>query len=353
MNTKWLEILACPECGADLSLAAVAERAGDAIVEGELRCTACAHAYPVRRRVPRFVEPDQDYAESFGWQWQRFHQIQRDSYTGTSIVRDRILSRTGWGPEEWRERRVLECGCGSGNDTEVLATLAGSLVSIDISAAVDAMPPEILALPNVLVLRADLRRAPLKPGSFDVVYCHRVLQHTPDPGASFRAIAGHERPGGRLFVHTYDTHWRTRTNYRYWLRPLLRPFSHPTIFRLIRLGGPLLHPLAGLFQRWPPLRRIGSILIPFTNHDRRLRRAGSKLSRRDRYEYGLVLTFDHLAPRYDIPSSPEAVRRWFDEAGFEQVVIRRRRPVAATGTRPRATPEPVPPEPAAGIAGLG
>jgi SAM-dependent methyltransferase len=280
VHPKWVDLLACPECGSGLALAEATERAGDAIVAGALRCAGCGRQYPIARRVPRFVAPEEDYADSFGWQWQRFHELQRDSYDGTRITRNRILARTGWGPEVWKGRMVLACGCGSGNDTEVLAALAGSLVSLDLSPAVDAMPEDLLARPDVLVLRADLPRAPLKPERFDVVHCHRVIQHTPEPPASFKGLARNVRPGGRMFLRTYDTDWRTRL------------------------------------------------------HDRRLRRSGSTLSRKERYEYALVLTLDELTPEHDHPSSTETVTRWFQEAGFEEVVITKRRPVSETAVRP-------------------
>ncbi|HKQ60533.1 MAG TPA: methyltransferase domain-containing protein [Candidatus Polarisedimenticolaceae bacterium] len=334
MREKFLELLACPECGGDLGLGAVHERDEEAVIRGELRCAGCPRRYPIERRIPRFVAPEGDYAASFGWQWQRFDKLQRDSYNGTQIVRDTILSRSGWTPADWRGQSVLECGCGSGNDTEVLVTLAGTVVSLDLSAAVDALPPELLARDNLLVLRADLRHAPFKPQRFDVVYCHRVIQHTPDPAASFRSMARHVRPGGRFLLHSYDTDWRSLMHYRYWLRPLIRPLSHATIFRLMCAVGPVLYPLAGLLQRLPVLRRLGLLLVPFTNHNRRLRRAGATLTARERYEYSLLLTFDALTPRYDNPSSPRTVQSWFDEAGFEQVVIRRRHPIVATAVRP-------------------
>lgn len=351
MRERFLELLACPDCGGDLAPGVVRERDGDDIVAGDLACRGCSGRYAIEKRIAQFVERT-GYADSFGWQWQRFHRLQRDSYNGTQIVRNTILSRSGWEPGDLAGKLVLECGCGSGNDTEVLAELTGRLVSLDLSAAVEAMAPEVLRRENVLVLRADLRRAPLKPERFDVVYCHRVIQHTPDPHAAFLAMARHVRPGGKFFLHSYDTHWRSLLHYRYWVRPLLRPLPHTAVYRLLRAVGPLLHPLAGLLQRLPLLRRAGRLLVPFENHSRRLRKAGAQLTRRERYEYSLLVTFDAVTPRHDRPSSPARVRRWFEEAGFEQIAIRRRNPLIATAARPveaRSRQLPPPPQAASEI----
>jgi len=193
MHLRHLELLACPSAAAR-SRSATRASAPATNSSRTPRLRALLGALPVRRRVPRFV-PDQDYAGSFGWQWNRYARLQRDSYNGTTLVRDTLFKRSGWQASDLAGKCVLECGCGSGNDSEVLASAAGTLVSLDLSAAVDAFDPALLARANVLVLQADLRRAPLRPESFDVVFCHRVIQHTPDPRASFGSMQRFVRSG--------------------------------------------------------------------------------------------------------------------------------------------------------------
>jgi SAM-dependent methyltransferase len=196
------------------------------------------------------------------------------------------------------------------------------------------MTPEVLARDNVLVLQADLREAPVRLGQFDVVYCHRVIQHTPDPKAAFASIARYVRPGGILFLHSYDTHWKSILHYRYWLRPMIRRLPHPTINRMLRIAGPVLYPVAGALNRVAILRRPTKLLVPFDNHNRILQKAGAKLSARERYDYSFLITFDALTPQHDHPSSPATVEGWFRDQGFVDVVIRSRNPVIATGRRP-------------------
>ena len=333
MRERFLDLLACPRCGGGLAFADVRERSGDAVVEGSLRCGKCDERYPIEKRVPVFV-PRENYADNFGWQWKQFHELQRDSYNGTRLVRDTILRRSGWKESDLAGKSILECGCGSGNDTEVLSELAGTLVSMDFSAAVEAVPESTRARPNVLAVRGDLRQAPLRPGTFDIVYCHRVIQHTPDPRASFDSMSRYVKPGGLFFLHSYDTHWKSVLHFRYWLRPLIRRMPHERVRRMLEVAGPVLYPVAGALNRVALLRRPTKLLVPFENHDRILQKAGARLTPRERYEYSFLVTFDALTPRHDHPSSPSTVAGWFRESGFVDVDIRSRNPVIAIGRRP-------------------
>jgi len=334
MRLGFLSILRCPECRATLDVAREDERDGDALVAGELRCTGCDARYPVRKRIPRFV-PDSDYAESFGWQWSRFHRLQRDSYNGSSLVRDTILRRSQWTPAFLAGKSLLECGCGSGNDTEVLAKMCGTVVSLDMSSAVDHQSPETLARENVLVLQADLRKAPLDPETFDIGYCHRVIQHTPEPPRAFASMTPFVKPGGIFFLHSYDTHWKATRHFKYWLRPLIRRWPHKRVFKALTILGPVLYPTVGILNRIGLFRRPVKFLIPFENHNRILQKVGAKLTRRERYEYSLLITFDDLTPEFDIPNPPETLVEWFEEQGFIDIEIRGHRPSIVVGCKPQ------------------
>jgi SAM-dependent methyltransferase len=346
VRDRFLDLLRCPDCRGRVRVAREDRRDGDALIDGEIACAACDARYPVRGRIPRFV-PDSGYAGSFGWQWSRFHRLQRDSYNGTHLVRDTILARTGWTEDLLAGRSLFECGSGSGNDTEVLAELCGTVVSMDMSAAVDYQRPEVLARDNVLVLQADLRRIPLAEEAFDLGYCHRVIQHTPDPRAAFAAMTPFVRPGGSFFLHSYGTHWKSTRHFKYWLRPLVGNWPHERIFRALTIAGPVLYPLTSALNRVAFLRRPVKLLIPFENHDRILAKAGCTLTRRERYEYSLLITFDDLTPAFDHPNPPETLVEWFREQGFIDVRIRGDRPSLVVG-RKAARVELTPRAPAAG-----
>ncbi len=333
MQRRFLKLLRCPECRAELRLDSVAEGDERAIVVGQLACTACAGSYPIRHRIPRFV-PETDYVDSFGWQWNRFAKLQRDSYNGTTIGRDTILKRSGWAPARWAGKTVLECGCGSGSDTEVLLDLADTVVGFDLSRAVDAFRPDLLASKKLLVLRADLLKIPLETKAFDIVYCHRVIQHTPDPRTSLHSMVRHVRPGGSVLVHSYSRHWKSLLNYKYVWRGLTRRLPHRVVYRCLRIVGPALYVLHGILNRLAFLRRLNRLAIPFEYHTRMLRKAGSTLTRRECYEYSFLITFDALTPRYDNPSQPMTLRSWCLEERMEDVRIQAENPVIVTCRAP-------------------
>ncbi len=92
-------------------------------MEGDLRCAACASSFPITRGIPRFadlaeVESDkQATAENFGWQWQHF--TQEDHRYAEQFL--------GWiapvTPEFFRDKVVLEGGCGKGRHTQLAARM--------------------------------------------------------------------------------------------------------------------------------------------------------------------------------------------------------------------------------------
>jgi SAM-dependent methyltransferase len=174
----------------------------------------------------------------------------------------------------------------------------------------------------------------VKDQRFDIVYCHRVIQHAPDPRRAFASMARCLRPGGTFFLHSYDRHWKALLHYRYWLRPLTRRLPHTAVFRALTIVGPVLYPLTSALERVAGLRRVVKLLIPFSNHDRVLRKNGSTLSRRERYEYSLLITFDALTPTFDNPSSAATLTSWFAEHGLVDVRVLHRSPAVVMGRKP-------------------
>ena len=333
MREKFLDLLACPRCRGALRLEA-RERREDVVVEGALVCRGCAARYAIRGAIPRFVESD---AGETTWarQWREYNRLQRDSYSGTTQVRDLIAHRTGWSPTHLRDKRVVECGCGSGNDTEVLAAQAGTLVSFDYSNAVDYVPDEVKARPNVLLLQGDMSCIPIAREAFDVVYCHRVIQHTPDPKRSFDQMASCVARGGEFFLHCYDTHPRSRLQAKYLYRPLTKRLPYDVTARFVNLAGPVMIPLVKKLQQLGPLGYLPRAFIPFVNMDREIA-ANTKLTDRERYEFSVLVTIDALAPEHDHPKSPRTLRRWFTNAGFERIELRGRNPVLMKAHRPKS-----------------
>ena len=182
MKKKLLELLACPKCYDSLN---VKTNDLDEIIEGELECRSCAVKYPITNGIARFVEPD-NYASSFGYQWNLFRKEQIDSHNGTTLSADRFWKETAWTKEELKGKWILDVGCGAGRFLDVSSTAEANVIGIDISSAIDAAKENLKGRENVHFIQASIYELPFRPGTFDYCYCIGVIQHTPDPR---RAVA--------------------------------------------------------------------------------------------------------------------------------------------------------------------
>ncbi len=105
---------------------------------------------------------------------------------------------------------VLDAGCGTGDMTARLATRVGptgKVVGVDISETMHgaARRRDADRSPPVEHRYGTITDLDLDSGSFDAVYCERVLQHLAEPQRAVAELVRVTRPGGRLAV--IDTDW--------------------------------------------------------------------------------------------------------------------------------------------------
>jgi SAM-dependent methyltransferase len=194
-----IDLLACPVCRGDLR------------DEGEqLACAACGARYPVRDGIPDLrVSSD------------RRTETVRDFYTVAPFPgyppRDSLGSlRARAGRSELArlldraiagDARIVEVGCGTGQMSLFLATAERQVVGMDLTRAsleLGAAAARRFGVDQVRFVETDLRRPGLRHEGFDVVYSSGVLHHTPDPRASFGALARLARPGGIVVLGLYN-----------------------------------------------------------------------------------------------------------------------------------------------------
>ena len=243
-----LALLACPACGAPL-------RAHPAA----LGCDHCGRSFEVRDGIPRLrreLAPRVDEIGEFysGAPFPGYPP--RDSYAtlrarGARSAFARLLDEA-IAPDA----KVLDVGCGTGQLSLFLATGDRLVVGADLTGASLELAAEAarrFGVARVRYVETDLRAPGLRRGAFDVVTCSGVLHHTPDPAASFRAIAPLARPGGLIVVAVYNAYARLPhrvrravarvTGYRWFpLDPVLRDRSAEPARRTAWLRDQYRHP---------------------------------------------------------------------------------------------------------------
>src|SRR5438045_6082561 len=121
------------------------------------------------------------------------------------------------------DARILEMGCGTGQMSLFLAGADRLVIGADLTRASLELAEAArrrYQIDGVLFVETDLRRPGLRARAFDVVISNGVLHHTPDPRASFAALARLVRPGGIVVVGLYNAFARVPHRLR---RGLARP----------------------------------------------------------------------------------------------------------------------------------
>jgi SAM-dependent methyltransferase len=333
MKKSLVAWLRCPQCTGRLSLTVTQEK-DDEVETGTLNCQDCRAVFSITRFIPRFVASD-NYAESFGFQWNRFRRTQLDSHSGLAISRTRFARQSGWNPEDLAGATVLDVGCGAGRFAEVALAWGAEVYAVDYSEAVDACRENLCPYSKLHVLQADIYTLPFAPGSFDYVYCFGVLQHTPDPERAFLALPPLVKSGGELAVDLYLKYWGNLFYPKYWLRPLTTRIPQAKLFRLVERNVPWLLRLSRTIGKLPSLGSLLRRLVPVVNYE-----GIYPLNEQQLQEWAVLDTFDMLAPAYDHPQTPRAVQRWLQQAGLQDIYVahvnhlvgKGRKPIAQAGT---------------------
>jgi len=316
MKEKLLDLLACPTCGGDISLAGTSKYEDKEIIDGILTCGKCTREYKIERGVPRFADLGKigsekaQTAENFGWQWTHF--TQEDERYAEQFL--------GWlqpvRPEFFEGKIVLEGGCGKGRHTKVAAGWgAKEIVGIDLGDGVESAFQLTRDLPNVHIVQCDIFRLPLKK-AFDYAFSVGVLHHTPDPKKAFLSLASRVKRDGHISAWVYgaeSNQWITSV-----VNPIRERFtsriSQPLLYQLSKL------PTLSLFLTTKLFYRPANVVVPsvaahlfYNDYMNQLADFGW------REQHNIV--FDHLvAPTAFYISKPE-FEAWWKEVDAKDAEI--------------------------------
>ena len=273
-------------------------------VKGGYLCSG-THRFPIRNGIPRLT-PDVSYSGNFALLREKHAELQLDSRNKTTDRYDTILTRTSWPTEFFKGKVVLECGCGVGPDTEILLSLGCKVVAVDL-AGVDIAKRNVNNNPDVQFVQASITKLPLRKKSFDIVFCHRVLQHTPSPEETLAYILQFVKDDGAVFVHSYANSFSQRFRWKYFLLPITRRLPPEILYKLVRWYSRPLYHLTNLTNKTKIGRIFNWFFVPFFNYRRSPK--FKNMSDEDIIEYGIHDTFDALSPKYDNPIRPSAMRK--------------------------------------------
>lgn len=279
-------------------------------------CDASGAAFPVVRGIPRFCEVD-NYATSFGRQWNKFQATQIDLQGAIDAPSSRrLFAETGWTREELAGADILEVGSGAGRFSRVLLEhTEARLYSVDYSSAVEAnlKNNQAWGAGRFHLSQASIYELPFADASFDKVLCLGVLQHTPDFEASISALVSKARAGGEIVVDFYEIRgvW-TKLHAKYLLRPITRRMSQERLLGLIERNADRLIAASRFLQRigLGVLRRFLPVVdiygaLPAGLPECELR------------EWVVLDTFDMFSPAFDNPQRLKDVAKMFERAGAD------------------------------------
>jgi len=209
-----LDNLRCPHPKCYGCLKPLQEAMDFGATEG-LQCIQCQEKFPIINGVPRLLlSPLRESllgqhkasgkdaqqvatARSFGYEWTRFAEMYED------WERNFLEYMAPHQPEFFKNKRVLDAGCGKGRHAYYAAKYGAEVWAIDLGPAVEVARRNTQEYDNVQVVQADLYQPPFDPEGFDFIYSVGVLHHLPDPERAFRNLLRFLKPGGEIQIYLY------------------------------------------------------------------------------------------------------------------------------------------------------
>jgi 2-polyprenyl-3-methyl-5-hydroxy-6-metoxy-1,4-benzoquinol methylase len=111
--------------------------------------------------------------------------------------------------ERWRDKRVLEVGCGIGTDSINFARAGADLTAVELSGEslrIAAERAEVMGVADrirFVQANAEELTSALDGEPFDLVYSFGVVHHTPHPEKALAEIRALTAPGGTLKLMVY------------------------------------------------------------------------------------------------------------------------------------------------------
>lgn len=252
--------------------------------------------------------------DTFGYQWTTFtDNFDYFKYIFLSFTRPFLDE------EDFKNKLVLEIGCGSGRPAVTACRLGAEVVGMDISQAVDTAFQKSLEIPFLHVVQADAYAPPFNQ-AFDIIYSVGVLQHISNPR---RALDGmfkvmSQRSPLVLWVYGKRELWYQPVE---WLRSVTT-----------RMPLQMLHGLSFLLALWSeafllmPYRLLSR--VPACN--RLADKIPGRIYARFPFKENVVGWFDRLGAPVTHYFNKQEIMEMLSGAGFTDIKIAERREASAS-----------------------
>ncbi|MBI4614028.1 MAG: methyltransferase domain-containing protein [Planctomycetes bacterium] len=299
MNLWLLDLLACPSCRKGALTLEPEQTEDGRILTGLLRCQ-CASTYTIVRGICRMLPPadagtfDRQTSDRFEYQWRTWGRGK--VIFGKDIDQARECFRQFSHPRiraNYLEGKLaLDAGCGHGRFAGLLAEHGARAVGLDLCEGVEIARERTAGMRDVSIVQGDILHLPFRDEAFDYVWSNGVLHHTPDTRIAFQSLSRATKPGGFLDIWVYPRGGATWEILHRCLRAVTTRLPAPFLHALCYIPVPLLSLVRTYSDtRWP----------------------------KNTWRECAQVTYDWFSPRYQWHHTAEDVRRWYEEAGFEEI----------------------------------
>jgi ubiquinone/menaquinone biosynthesis C-methylase UbiE len=163
--------------------------------------------------------------ESFGFQW-----TWDDDARTEEDLNWRVLKRFGLDTNMLSKRMVLDAGAGAGDQSMFMLQHGAQVVSIDLSNAIEVAYRKLIDFPDWIPVQGDITALPFEDGTFDLVYCEGVIQHTRDSRVTAQSLGRVLKRNGLLAA----THYAVPEKYHHKITHGIRNYLRSKLGKLDR-----------------------------------------------------------------------------------------------------------------------
>jgi SAM-dependent methyltransferase len=219
--------------------------------------------------------------------------------------------------EDFKNKEILECGCGGGQHTMFIAPYAKHITAVDLNTT-DIAKERNARFNNVEFVEADIAKMDLGK-QYDIVFSIGVVHHTDNPDATAENMAKHVKSGGMLIFWVYSEEGNGMV--KYMVEPIrklvLTKMSRKSLLAISKIITLLMYiPIYTIY--FLPLKRM-----PYYEYFQNFRRMT--------FYRNTLNVFDKLnAPQVDFISK-QRITNWFAK-GFENITINSYKGVSWSGS---------------------